>query len=143
MLPLCHTHPIRAELGMEAYSRSFFVNEWDRLKGNMPLSLPLLTFIDGFGLFSNTRRSLVGYYVTPANFTAHDRRRRYNTFPILFSPRGSNFNDVVDKLRVLLPLDKGNKVVIKGQEHLLCAFTLCFTEDMPQQSANSSCLQVL
>jgi hypothetical protein len=58
--PLCHTHPIRGELELKQYGRIHFVNKWDTAKGNKCISVPLLTFIDGFGLYRNNYRSLMG-----------------------------------------------------------------------------------
>ncbi|KAK3366532.1 hypothetical protein B0H63DRAFT_405406 [Podospora didyma] len=116
---------------------------WDQENDN-PLvvkSVPLLIFIDGFGLFRNTYRSLVGYYVTPASFSAQDRRRRMNTFPLFLSPHGFVWEEVVDTLWSLIPLDKGIEVDIGGQKTLLCVFMLCYIGDMPQQNANSGTLR--
>lgn len=58
--PLCHTHPIRAELELREFGRRQFIEEWDFSKGLKCLSVPLLTFIDGFGLYRNSYRSLMG-----------------------------------------------------------------------------------
>lgn len=54
-----------------------------------PISLPHTTFIDGFGLFRNSYRTLVGMYITLAGLNAHERRRRAITFPVLLSPHGA------------------------------------------------------
>jgi len=142
VVPLCHTHPIRADLELKEYGRSWFVKQWDRAKGgNIVLSCPLLTFIDGFGLFRNTYRTLVGMYVTPASFSAVDRKRRANTFPLLVSPHGSIFEEVVDTLRSLIPLDRGVTVEINTSTNaLMSVFTLCYTGDFPQQNSNAGCL---
>jgi hypothetical protein len=141
VVPLCHTHPIRADLELKEYGRSWFVKQWDRAKGgNIVLSCPLLTFIDGFGLFRNTYRTLVGMYVTPASFSAVDRKRRANTFPLLVSPHGSIFEEVVDTLRSLIPLDRGVTVEINSTNALMSVFTLCYTGDFPQQNSNAGCL---
>jgi hypothetical protein len=66
MLPLCQTHPIRAELEIHQFGRTVFEQDWDVQKNNKCLSVPLLTFIDGFGLYRNSYRSLMGFYQTPA-----------------------------------------------------------------------------
>ena len=42
-------------------SRSHFVNKFD---GKPVLSVPFLTFFDGFGLYRNASRSLMGWYIT-------------------------------------------------------------------------------
>src|SRR4051794_28869937 len=78
--------------------------------------------------------------MTPAGFSKTDRKKRFNTFPILLTPHGSTFEDVVDTLRCLIPFDKGKYVTIRGEKILLCAFTFSYIGDMPQQNANSGCL---
>ncbi|OTA53841.1 hypothetical protein K449DRAFT_389592 [Hypoxylon sp. EC38] len=141
-IPLCHTHPIRAELEMQVYGRQHF-REWDQRASHSSVpvaSIPLLTFIDGFGLYRNVYRTLVGFYATPAGFNRIDRRKRANTFPLFISPHGTVFDDVVDSLRTFIPLDKGIEVTIRGQRVILCAFTLAYIGDMPQQNHNSGCL---
>lgn len=141
VVPLCHTHPIRGELEINTYGRDLFEFEWDQklpsASGRPLRSLPYLNFIDGFGVFSNSYRSLMGSYITPAGFSATDRFRPGNIFPLVLGPHGSNFNDVVQALGTLGALDKGVNMRINGKETLVCAFTLCFTGDMPQQAENS------
>ena len=58
--PLCHTHPLRGELELREYGGDKFVSDWDISKGAKCMSVPLLTFIDGFGLYRNSYRSLMG-----------------------------------------------------------------------------------
>ena len=50
--PLCKSHPLRGELELETFGRAHF-ERFDQLK---TVSLPLLTFIDGFGLYRNIYR---------------------------------------------------------------------------------------
>ncbi|KAI1104417.1 hypothetical protein F4804DRAFT_332300 [Jackrogersella minutella] len=141
-IPLCHTHPIRAELELLVYGRQHF-REWDQRASHPSIpviSIPLLTFIDGFGLYRNVFRTLLGYYLTPAGMNSKDRKKRENTFPLFLSPHGSVFDDVIDSLRALIPLDKGVEVTVKGQRVMLCAFTLAYLGDMPQQDHNAGCL---
>jgi len=138
-VPLCHTHVIRAELEMEVYGRNFF-QEWDRRKmedSESILSCPILVFIDGFGLYRNSYRSLIGVYLIPAGLTSKERHRQANIFPITLSPHGSNFDDAVRALQSLGALDMGVEVTIDGKNCLLCVPTLCYIGDMPQQDKNS------
>ena len=51
-------------------------------------------------------------------------------------PHGSNFNDVINSLNSLRSLDKG-LVLDLPQPTRVCAFTLCFLDDMPQQQENA------
>ena len=60
--------------------------------------------------------------------------------PITLGPHGSNFGDVVDALKSLRPLDAGIEVELQpgsGRKVLLCAFTMAYTGDMPQQQQNT------
>ena len=52
--PLCHTDPIRAELELQESSRAHFVENWDVQRNDGPncISVPLITFIDGFELYT-------------------------------------------------------------------------------------------
>src|SRR5271168_1425078 len=134
--PLSRTHPIRAELELREFGRDQFVNNWDSKKNNC-ISVPLLTFIDGFGLYRNSYRSLMGFYKIPAAFNSCERNRRANVLPLTLGPHGSNFDDVVAALKSLIPLDRGTLLDIKGIPTMMCAFTLCYIGDMPQQQENS------
>ncbi|KAM5349631.1 hypothetical protein ACJ41O_006136 [Fusarium nematophilum] len=137
---------IRAEKELEVYGRSWFIDHWDRLAPGSadrpdPISLPCTTFIDGFGLFRNSHRTLVGMYMTLAGLNVHERRRRANTFPVLLSPHGSIFEEAIDALRCFIPLDKGILIDSDdGTQTLMCAFTLCYIGDMLQQNQNAGCL---
>ncbi|KAI0470229.1 hypothetical protein F4859DRAFT_515755 [Xylaria cf. heliscus] len=81
--------------------------------------------------------SLMGYYVTPCGLSAKDRFRPGNIVPLVLGPHGSDFGDVIKGLGTLADLDQGVKVTIKGQEVLLCVWTMVFIGDMPQQAENS------
>ena len=136
MHPISMSAPLRSELELQAYGREYFSRDFDISKGNRSLSLPLLMFIDGFGLYRNAYRSLMGIYLLFAAFSFHERNRRANVFPLTLGPHGSNFNDVIAALSDLRHFDRG-AVVELPQPTRLCAFTLCFLGDMPQQQANA------
>lgn len=136
---LCHSHPLRAELEIAQYGREHF-ESWDTAKlgdNAKCISIPLLVFIDGFGVYSNSYRTLMGFYVIPAGFSAQERSRRANVFPITLGPHGSNFDDVIYALASLRPLDKGIHTTISGVDTILAVFALNFIGDMPQQAVNS------
>ena len=137
--PLCRTDPIRAELELRQYSRDLFVNEWNLQNngGKACISVPLVTFIDGFGLYRNSYRSLMGFYQIPAAMNFRERNRRTNVLPITLGPHGSNFDDVVDTMKEFQLLDKGVLVEINGEPTNMCVFTMCYCGDMPQQQENS------
>jgi hypothetical protein len=83
-------------------------------------------FIDGFGLYRNSYRSLVGVYAIPAGLDGDDRHRPANVFPITSSPHESNFNDVAGALQSLANLDGGVTVMINGKQSILCVPTVCY-----------------
>ena len=72
--PLAQSHPIRAELELAEFTRQHFVKNFDQSECPV-ISVPLLTFIDGFGLYRNMYRSLMGVYLIIAAFTFQERAR--------------------------------------------------------------------
>lgn len=134
IIPLCYTHPIRAELKLEVYTRALFEDGWAKFK---VISCPILIFIDGFGLYRNSYRSLIGIYAIMASMTGVDRHRQANIFPITLSPHGSNFDDTIHALQSLGTLDRGVRKTINGESIIMCVPTLCYIGDMPQQDKNS------
>jgi hypothetical protein len=53
--------------------------------------------------------------------------------PLTLGLHGSNFSDVIGALQLMIKLDEGMTVDIKGEAVELFAFTLMFIGDMPQQ----------
>ena len=86
------THPIRAELEIKTYGRKLFDDTWDH---NELVSCPIVIFIDGFGVYRNSYRSLVGIYAMIASLAIKERQRPSNMFPLSLSPHGSNLDDAV------------------------------------------------
>lgn len=94
--------------------------------------LPLLTFIDAFGLYRNLYRSLIGIYFIIAALNAYERDRRANVFPLILRLYGSNFADIVEAIKLLAILNRGIEVYILGiGKVLLIAFTLAFLSNIP------------
>ena len=135
--PLSQSHPNRAELELSEFTRQHFVAKFDQ--SELPrISLPLLTFIDGFGLYRNMYRTLMGVYFIIAAFLSRERARWANVLPITLDSHGSNFADVVNALGdALQSLDAGEPLPIDRRQSCVCAFTLCYLGDMPQQNENS------
>lgn len=51
-------------------------------------SLPLINFIDGFGLYRNMYRSIIGFYFTLAGLLYKERMWRTNVIPFTLGPHG-------------------------------------------------------
>lgn len=82
--------------------------------------VPLLTFIDGFGLFRNMYRTLMGVYLIIASFSFKEKVRRSDVLPLTLGPHGANFDDVVNSLQGMYDLDGGVLLTINGKETLVC-----------------------
>lgn len=94
--------------------------------------LPLIIFIDAFGLYRNLYRSLIGIYFIIAVLNTRKRDRRANVFPLILRLYGSNFVDIVEAIKLLAILNRGIEVYILGTgKILLVAFTLAFLSNMP------------
>ena len=131
--PLHLTSPLRAELEISHYGREKLVRTFD---SDRVISVPYQLFIDGFGLYRNMYRSLMGIYMIPACFSAADRNKINNIYPITLGPHGSNFTDVISSLGGLTTLDQGVDVDwYDGQKMKVVPYCLSFLGDMPQQNA--------
>lgn len=94
--------------------------------------LPLLSFINTFGLYRNAYRSLIGMYYIPASMNTRKRTRRANCFTLTLGPYRSNFPDVVKALSLLVGLDRSIEVQMLGVgKVILIAFTYTFISNMP------------
>lgn len=94
--------------------------------------LPLLSFINTFGLYRNVYRSLIGIYYIPTSMNTRKRTRRANCFALTLGPYRSNFPDVVKALSLLAGLDRSIEVQILGiGKVMLIAFTYAFISNIP------------
>lgn len=81
--------------------------------------------------------STVGASGIQERFTASQRAKRHNVFPITSGPHGSNFHDVVSALKGLAVLDRGIEVDwFDGKKMTIMAFAFSLLGDMPQQQDN-------
>ena len=133
---LCYSFSLRAELELQEYGRNYFCDEFNCVKGIRCISLPLLLFLDGFGLYRNSYRSLMAVYFQLASLFFHERMRRANVFPLTLRSHGSNLNEIIDALSDLRRFDREVWLDL-SQPTRVCAFTLCFLEDMSQQQINA------
>lgn len=110
------SHPIRAELKIECYTRDALERQLINRPGAPPVySLPILTFIDAFGVYRNMYRSLTGklpiscvlvaivnsssgIYMILGSLPLHERSRLENMYPITLGPHGSDIEDVLGSL---------------------------------------------
>ena len=160
VIPLCKTSPLRAELELKHFTRAHFIKNFDQaVSKRRCVSVPLICFIDGFGLYRNRQRSLMGMYLIMASFTFRERARRANVLPLTLGPHGSNFADVIAALQHMGDLDEVSKffisllpfrrsnadlkliqgllMTINGEEVFLCSFPFMYIGDMPQQQESS------
>lgn len=129
--PLNHSHPIRAELELVKFTRDHFVKKFNEKTQNHVISFPLLTFIDGFRLYRNMYRSLMGVYMIPASFSFQERNCRANVLLLTLGPHGSNFGNVIKVMHALFTLNGGRMLKIKEQDVFVSVFTLAYIGDMP------------
>ncbi|OJD23458.1 hypothetical protein ACJ73_05182, partial [Blastomyces percursus] len=134
--PYCKSSPIRAELEIAAHGRDLLENIF--CSDIQVISLPYQLFIDGFGLYRNMYRSLMGFYMIPA-LSAVERSKRNNIFTLTFGPHGTNFPDTIAALSYgLSTLDcKGIMVDIGEEKVRVAASCIAFLGDMPQQTSNA------
>ncbi|OAF62844.1 hypothetical protein VC83_00622 [Pseudogymnoascus destructans] len=131
--PAAQSHPHIAELELEAYGRDWILEAF--------ISMPLIIFIDGFGVYRNMYCSLIGIYTIAAQ-SLQDRMKRSNVFVITLGPHGAKLNDVMSSLPELSKLDRGTILTINGKMKRVLAFPICFTGDMPQQNDNAGVLRL-
>ena len=131
--PLNLSSPIRGELEIVEFGRQYLI---DTLTNSV--SVPLMCFMDAFGLYRNMYRSLLGIYFIFAGLTVNERKRRSNVFPLTFGPHGSELKAICDTLKPgIAALDRGLSMKINGEEQVVCAFIMVWLGDMPQQQDNS------
>jgi hypothetical protein len=132
-------HPLRAELEIRHYSRKYLMTLSSA--NRKCRAMPILFFIDGFGIHRNMYRSLKGMYVTPAGLPYAERRKIGNNFTLTLGPHGASFNDVISSFqRDFQSLEKANELKVNGEATTVMMFVLAYTGDMPQQAANGGFL---
>ncbi|RDW60356.1 uncharacterized protein DSM5745_10814 [Aspergillus mulundensis] len=130
--------PHRGEQEIKVYGRQHLIDSFD--SSTPPISLPYQMFMDGFGLYRTTYKSLMGIYLIFAGMTVDERAKLHNVFAITLGPYGTNFRDVIKNLIALGKLDAGIEVMHDGAMRKVFAFVLAFLGDMPQQNVNCGLL---
>ena len=128
------TVPPAGELELAMYSHQHFLRNF---KSGACFCLPYLQFINGFRLYHNMYRTLMGIYTTLSGMSYQDHNRRLNIFVITLSPHGCSFEDLISSLIALQELDEGLTLSINGHNAFVCVFTQAYVSDMPQQTENS------
>ncbi|KAI1350743.1 hypothetical protein F5Y01DRAFT_325814 [Xylaria sp. FL0043] len=134
--PLKLSSPHRAELEIQTYGRQYLRNNF---AARNVISLPFQMFIDGFGLYRNMYRSLMGIYLTPEFFPPELRNRRASVYPLTLGPHGAELADVLKTLLHSRSLDRGMEMNINGSNVFVCSFVHCIIGDMPSQQKLSGC----
>lgn len=138
IIPLCLNYPLRSELKIQAFSRTYIELLDSRQSRRRTISVPLITFINVFRLYRNLYRLLIGIYFIIAVLSTRERNRQANVLPLILSPYRSNFANVVEAIKLLTVLDRSVKVYIpRIGTVLLVVFTFAFLRDIPQQQKNS------
>jgi len=131
------THPVRGDLEISHYGRE--VIEAFASSDDLPCrSLPLILFIDDFGIHRNMYRAFKGFYITPANIEYIDRRKPGNQFTLTLGPYGANMSDIVHNLEPGMSKCRGGVMInINGRKTLVKAFPITITRDMLAGADNS------
>ncbi|SMR43431.1 unnamed protein product [Zymoseptoria tritici ST99CH_3D1] len=142
--PVWQRDPIRGELEIMHFGRQYLVDTFsDRKDGRRVQSVPLVMFIDDFGLYRNMYRALTGFYMLFGSLSNKERNRRANCIPLTLGPHGSNMEEMIEAIGGTLSLlDRGAEMTIAGEDRLVCASTLMFIGDMKQQQTNAGFLGV-
>jgi len=96
--PLCKSHAIRGELELEYFGRDQLVKMLSRNGVDEVIAAPFLLFMDGFGLYRNMYRALMGVYMILAGLSFIERPRPSNVVPLTLDPHGADMEDIVSTL---------------------------------------------
>jgi hypothetical protein len=122
----------RADIELAYYGRAHL--EAFEQTGDIPsLSLPLMLYIDDFGIYRTTHQAIKAFYITPASLPYKERRKLSNMFTLTLGPHGSSFDDVLYNISEgMLSMHKGFHADVNGTKTYIRAFTVCVADDMPQ-----------
>lgn len=143
--PIQQRHLIRGELEILYFSRSNIVAKFDTMSTSTKVvSLPFFNFNDGFGLYRNIRKSLIGMYLINTALKYRERYRRSNIIPLILGLYRSNIADIVATIGLALyNLDASKMIDLflpdsTSEQVIVVSFILAFLSNMPQQQENSS-----
>ena len=93
----------------------------------------MLIFIDGFGIYRNVRRLVMGMYQSPTGLLYNNNGkciRNTNIFLIVLGPYVTNFDAVVNAIGYFILFEKGVMIEIYGKLIIVLVFIMCYTRDM-------------
>lgn len=132
-------HSLRAELEVMEYGRDYL--EARHSVNQRVRSLPILIFIDDFGIHRNMYRAFKAFYMTLAGLPYSARSKVANILTLTLGPHGAQMTDVVSSFReAFKELMTGKWVLCGGEMTFVNINVLALTADMPQQAANSGSL---
>lgn len=90
-------------------------------------------FIDGFSLYRNIYRSLIGFYLLITAFTNKERNRRANVMPLTLGPHSSNTDNVINAISLAIrALNEGIEIELQPSKKIIVyAITMYYISDMP------------
>lgn len=135
--PIVKSTPIRGELEIEEFSRESLVTTFARRDVDI-LTVPLILFADGFGLYRTMHKSIMGIYHSIAALKRSDRLRQMNIMPLTLGPHASADRDVWEQVGTKLrELEEGSIVDLHGKSTFISGYTFVLVGDFPQQQENS------
>lgn len=138
LVPLNKTKMLRAELEMRAFGGRKRLLQLVSPKARRVICVPMMLFIDGFGLYRTMHRSLIGIYAIMASLSHDARRRSEFIYTLAFGPHGTNYQDVIAAITPgLAALDHGYDTRVGDEDVRLFSYPICFLGDMPQQNENA------
>ncbi|KAL2752301.1 hypothetical protein ACRALDRAFT_2113829, partial [Sodiomyces alcalophilus JCM 7366] len=83
---------VRGELEIKEFRRYTLVK--NLAKSRIVRSMPLLSFTNGFSLYRNIYKSIIGIYLFIAPLKSRYHNYQHNIIPLILGPYGSNPNSV-------------------------------------------------
>ena len=135
--------PLRGELEMAYFGREQLAGFAVPADNSYDVkSLPIILFIDDFGIHRNMYRALKAFYCIPAALPYDERRKIANVFTLTLGPHGAEVQDVIACFRKALgELSSGVFLTLNGQRTLVRVYILAMIGDLPQQADNSGLLR--
>lgn len=137
--PIVKSAPVRGDIEIEEFTRQALVDTLVHRSDDADiLTIPLILFADGFGLYRTLHKSIMGIYLSIAALPREQRLRQMNIMPLTLGPHGSNDGEVWDCMSYhLRQLEEGFTTVINGKKVFVQGHIHGLAGDFPQQQDNS------